>query len=201
MILKLELGFIYLVLGVVLSLSIGVILGALIGFFKSLFKLFRYKTAWFSSITFLIIAYIGLVFAFCVLPLAGNIGDQTGYKMQNVLFVSAFIPGIFTWIYPISLMAIGSTELIKTKTYRSYGIVWGFLVYFAFGLFGAFIVFNYLFQHLSLGWLVSTLVVYPITFFIAPIYMIFADGIWLPIVLNFGGIYLGGFLMGISSED
>jgi hypothetical protein len=201
MILKLELGFFYLVLGVILSFSIGVTLIALIGFFKSIFKLFRYKTAWFSAFTFLIVAYIGLVFVFGVFPLAGNIGDQTGYKMQNVLLISAFIPGLFTWSYPISIMQIGSIELIKTKTYKSYGFVWGFLVYYACGLFGAFMVFNYLISHLSLGWLVSSIVLYPITFVAAPIYMLFVDGIWLPIVLNFGGIYFGGFLMSLSSDD
>jgi|GEM_PF-4428065 len=201
MIVKLELGFIYLILGVALSFSVGVTVGALIAFLKSIFKLFKHKTAWFSALTFLIIAYIGANFALGVLPLAGNLGDQTNYKMQTVLIVTAFIPGLFTWIYPIMLMAMGSTELIKTDTYKSYGLVWGFMVYYTCGLLGAFIVLNYLILHLSLGWLFTSVILYPVTFFIAPIYMVFVDGIWLPVVLHFGGLFLGGYLMSLSSDD
>lgn len=201
MIITLSLGFIYFLLGVVLSFSVGMAVAGLISFFKSLFKLFKCKTAWVLSLTSLIITYSGVSFAFGFLSLAGNIGDQTNYKMQSLLFVSALIPGLFTWIYSIMFMLEASTKLLEKDTYESYTALWAFLVFYAFGLLGALIIFNYFLYHFGFGWFFVSVILYPVTFVFAPIYLLFTDAIWLPLVLHYGGLFLGGFLISLSPYD
>ncbi len=195
MMVKLELGFIYLVLGLALSFSIGVAVSATISFLISIFKIFKYKTAWFSALTFLITALIGAKLAFDVLTLVGNLGDHTNYKMQTVFIATTIIPGLFTWIYPIILMAMGSPQLIKTDTYKSYRFIWGLTVYFYCYFTGAFTVLDYLIFKLGIDWAVASLLFYPLTIIIAPIYMVISDGIWLPLILHFGGALIGGLLL------
>ena len=130
------LGVIYLVIGVAASFCCGVALGGIIGFFRALFCLFRSRTAWFACITFLAIAYLGASFAFTVLPLAGLLGDKTGYQMQTALIVGAFFPGLFTWMMPVTMFAIGSKELALSQSFRPYGLIYGIMTYYVGGLLG-----------------------------------------------------------------
>ena len=37
-------------------------------------------------------------------------------------------------------------------------------------------------------------------FFVAPFYMGFVAGIWWPLILHYGGLFLGGFLISLSEE-
>jgi hypothetical protein len=158
--------------------------------------LFRSRTAWFGCLTFLLIAYLGLRFGFSVLPLAGLLGDKTGYQMQSALLVGAFF-GLLTWMMPVTMLATGSKELVLCQSFRPYAFVYGFLIYYVGGLLGFIMVFGFLIAKLSLGWLTTSLVLYPVTFVVAPFYMAFGAGIWWPLVLHFGGLYLGGFVMSL----
>ncbi len=111
------LGVIYLVMGVAASLCCGVALGGIIGFLGRCFCLFRSRTAWFACITFLAVAYLGASFAFTVLPLAGLLGDKTGYQMQTALIVGAVFPGLFTWMMPVTMLVMGSKELALSQNF------------------------------------------------------------------------------------
>jgi len=197
---RLALGGIYWLLGTVGSFCVAIALGGIVGAIRSLLNIFRSRTAWFALITFCIIGFLGINFAVGVLPIAGNLGDMTGYRMQSMIFVGAVIPGLFTWIMPVSLLAMGSGDLSRSQSFRSYAFVWGAMIYYFCGLLGLYIVFAYLTQALSPKMVLASLLVYPLTFLVAPIVMVIKHGIWLPIALHFGGLFAGGFVMSLGEE-
>jgi hypothetical protein len=188
---KISLAIIYWIIGIAASFSVGVALGALVGAFRSLVNITKSRTAWFATLTLLLIAFIAISFAFGALPIAGNLGDRTGYNMQSMLLVGAIIPGLFTWILPITMLAIGSKKLALSNSFLPYALVFSFLIYYICGMLGAYIVFAYVSAHWSPPMTLLSLILYPLTFLIAPFVMLFRDGIWLPLVLHFGGIVLG----------
>ena len=120
--------------------------------------------------------------------------------MQGAMIVGAIFPGLFTWMMPIGLLAIGSAELARSASFRSYAFVYGGLIYYVCGFLGLYIVFSFLTQTLSPKAVVLSLLVYPITFFVAPIIMVIKHGIWLPLALHYGGLLLGGFVMYLGEE-
>lgn len=193
------LGIIYLILGIAASFCVGIAVGSLVGAIRSLFLLFKSKTAWLAVVTFAFTSYIGLSFAVGALPIAGNLGDITGYKMQMAMFVGAVL-GLGTWIWPISMLAIGSKELALSNSFRSFAFLYGALIYYVCGFLGLYVIFAYLTQTLSPVWLLASLLVYPVTFLVAPVVMVIKHGIWLPILLNFGGLILGGFVMSLGKD-
>ncbi len=197
---RLALGGIYWLLGIAGSFCVAVALGGIVGAIRSLLNIFRSRTAWFALLTFCIIAFLGINFAVGVLPIAGSLGDMTGYRMQSMILVGAVIPGLFTWMMPISLLGMGSGELSRSTSFRSYAFVYGALIYYACGFLGLYIVFAYLTQALSPKMVLASLLVYPLTFFVAPVVMVIKHGIWLPIVLHFGGLFAGGFVMSLGEK-
>ncbi len=194
------LGGIYWLLGTAGSFCVAVALGGIVGAIRSLLNIFKSKTAWFSFITFSITGFLGVNFAVGILPIAGTLGDITGYRMQSMMLVGAVIPGIFTWMMPISLLAIGSGRLSLSASFRSYAFVYGALIYYFCGFLGLYIVFAYLTQALSPKMVLASILVYPLTFFVAPIVMVIKQGIWLPIALHYGGLFIGGYVMTLGEK-
>lgn len=197
---KIALGAIYWLLGIAAAFSIGVAIGGLVGICRSVGFIFKSRTAWLSVIFFLVIGYLGLFFAWSTLPIAGNLGDSTGYKMQSMVLVGCVFPGLFTWIFTIGMLGMGSKKLAMSESFRSYAFVFGFLIYYVCGFLGLFMVLNYLTSALSLKMVALSLLAYPITFFVAPLVMLFKYGIWLPIVLHFGGLLGSGFVMSLGED-
>jgi hypothetical protein len=188
-----SLAIIYWILGIAASFSVGVAIGAIIGAFRSLFNITKSRTAWFATLTFLFIAFIAINLAIGTLPVAGNLGDRTGYNMQSMLLLGAIIPGLFTWIFPISMLAIGSKKLALSNSFSPYAFVYSFLIFYSCGMLGGILVLAYISVHWSPPMTLLSLIFYPATFFIAPFVMLLRDGIWLPLVLHFGGVILASF--------
>ena len=199
MITQMFLALIYLLMGIAMSFCVGVAIGAFIGAIRALFKLFASRTAWFALITFLVVAYVAVSFAFAILPLAGELGDKTRYQSQTALLVGAFF-GLATWMMPIAILAMGSKELVTSQSFKPYGLVYGMIVFYTCGFLGLLMVVGYLIIKLDAGWLFTSIILYPITFVVAPFVMGFKDGIWWPFLLHFGGLFGGGMLMSLSEE-
>ena len=200
MMLKITLILIYAVFGVAFSFSLSIIVGAIVAFLGSILKVNKYKTAWFALLTSIVIAFIGLILVVGMLTLVDLVGSETNYRMQKIFFVTALIPGLLTWIYPVTLIKLALTEAMEGGTYKSYGLIWGLLARYSCGFVAIIFTVGHLYHYLSLGWLAISLVFFPITVFIAPIYLVF-KGIWGPLLLFTGAWLLGGLILGITSDD
>jgi hypothetical protein len=188
---------IYWLMGVVMSFCAGVCVGSTIVAIRALFNLFRSRTAWFALLTFLVLAHQSVSLGWGFLPIAGDLGDRTGYHAQSALLVGAVFPGLFLWFMPIGLFAVSSKELVESSRFRDYAYIYGAIVYYMCGCGSLIMIGMYLVHKVSIGWLLASLILYPITFFVAPLYMGFCDGIWWPLVLNYGGLILGSVFMSL----
>lgn len=187
-----SLAIIYWILGIAASFSVGVAFGAFIGAIRSIAIITKSRTAWLAVLIFSITALTAINFVFATLPIAGNLGDRTGYKMQMMLLVGAVFPGLFTWVMPITLIATASKKIALSHSFLPYLSVLSIFIIYTCGMLGALMIFAYLSAQLSPLMTLLSLILYPLTFLIAPFVMFFRDGIWLPLVLHFGGIFLGG---------
>lgn len=192
---KFALGIIYWCLGTMASFCTGVGIGAIVGACRSLFMLFSSKTAWFAIYTFLLVAYLSYFLALGILPIAGNLGDITAYKMQALMFVGAVFPGLLLWGFPIALLAVGSGELARTQHFRSYAALYSKLIYYACFIFAFYLVLSYLTQSLSPKIVVLLLLAFPATYIVIPFVMLFKSGIWLPIALQYGGLIAANLVL------
>lgn len=197
---KIALGAIYWLLGIAVSFSVGVAIAGLVGVIRSFGSLFSSRTAWLSIIVFLIFGYSGINFALGTFLIAGNLGGSTGYKMQTMLLVGCVFPGLFSWVFTIGVLGMGSKELAMSRSFRSYAFVFGFMIYYICGFLGLLMIFSYLTSVLSPKMIALSLLAYPITFFVAPLVMLLKHGIWLPIVLNFCGLFGGSVAMSLGEE-
>jgi hypothetical protein len=174
-------------------------IASIVAFLSSLLKVFKRKTAWFALLTLIAVAIVSNVLTFSMIALIDLVGSETNYRMQKVLFATALIPGLITWVYPITMLRIIFAEAIESGTYRAYGFIWGLFILYSCGFFGAVLSLGQLYHYLSLGWLATSIALYPVTFLIAPIYLII-KGSWMPILLNFGGWLIGIIIIGITSN-
>jgi hypothetical protein len=191
----LALGLFYAILGFGISVLCGLAIGSIVGFLKALLNLFKSQTAWFACVTMLAIAYFsffygagGLVF------LAGLLGDKTGYQMQGMLLLGGLV-GLISWIMSVIAFVSVSKRLVSQPSYGPYGFIYGMFVTLGCWLLGFLIVMGFLIKNLSIAGLAAALVFYPLTFVIAPLYMALINGLWWPLILNWGGIFAGLVLM------
>lgn len=191
----LALGIFYAIFGFGISFFCGFALGSIIGFFRALLNLFKTKTAWFACLTLLAIAYFSFFYgAGGLVVLVGLLGDKTGYQIQGMLFFGAFV-GLISWIIIVIAFVSFSKKLVSQQSYAPYGIIFG--IFFTIGcwLLSFLVVIGFLITNLSVAALTASLIFYPLTFVIAPLYMAFINGLWWPLILNWGGLVVGWFLM------
>jgi hypothetical protein len=188
-----------LLLGSAISSCVGFAVGSLVGAFRALLQLFASKTAWLALITFLTVAYVFVCFGFGVLSLVSELGYKTHYALPVALLVGGLL-GLGGWWMPIGIFAIGSGELIEDDSFKGYLSVFSLIIFLVCGFLGLLLIVRYLIIQLSVGWLFVSILLYPITFAVAPFVRGFKDGIWWPFLLNFGGLIVGGILKSFSEE-
>lgn len=194
----LALTVIYWLMGIAISFCTAVGIGSIVGAIRSLLVLFKSRSAWFAFLTFMFLVLITGNFAEGILTIAGEIGDRTSYHQQWVLIVGFLIPGLFTWFFPVGLLATGGREIAMSSSFRPYGYLYGFVVIYSCAFFGLLLVLMFLVTRLTLGWLCVSLIFYPVTFAISPWVMGIGYGVWIPLLLHYGGLILGGFLFSVG---
>lgn len=78
-------------------------------------------------------------------------------------------------------------------------VVLGYISWFVFGLWGFIIELNIVYHIAGFWGIALGLTLLPVTFFIVPIYVLIAYGSWFPILIGYGGGFLGLLLRFIGT--
>jgi TPR repeat protein len=198
---KLSLWVIYFLAGMIAAFNIGLLIGSIAAFFRSLINVLHYRTAWFAAFTFALVAFLSVNLLSATFIWVGTMGDATGYYGQVISFVCTAFPGILMCIHGFLFVWLPSKSLIPAKSYRTYAVVYSSLFFYVAVFIVTAQVFSYLTVYFSPSEILMCICLLPIVDIYVPFVMAFKDGWWWTPAIEIAGLIIGAGLWKVGTNS